>query len=281
MYTIKRAADLTGVPEATLRAWERRYAVVSPQRTEGGYRVYDDDDLDRLRQMRDLVDQGWAPRQAAERVGPGTSRGTLPAIGEFIDAAATGDVVELRAVVQRAGDAVSYESFVQDWLLPAVSELGLAWSRGEVSVGGEHLAAQVVMRHLAGAFEAAGRHSLGHRVLVGLPPGARHEIGAFAFATLARRRGLDVRYAGADLPVPDWVALAGQEDLDAVVLSAPMPSDLEPAQDTVDALRAAHPGLLVAVGGGHQGQVQHALHLGHQVSRGVDELVAALTAPTV
>ncbi|NLG21324.1 MAG: MerR family transcriptional regulator, partial [Actinomycetales bacterium] len=64
MYTIKRAADLTGVPEATLRAWERRYGMVRPERTDGGYRVYDDDDLDRLRQMRDLVAQGWAPRQA-------------------------------------------------------------------------------------------------------------------------------------------------------------------------------------------------------------------------
>jgi len=278
MYTIKRAADLTGVPEATLRAWERRYGMVRPERTDGGYRVYDDDDLDRLRQMRDLVAQGWAPRQAAEQVRPGPSGGQPPATDEFVAAAAAGDVVGLRAVLQQASESASCESFVQDWLLPAVSDLGVAWSRGEVSVGGEHLAAHTVMRHLAGVFEAAGRHSVGQRVLVGLPAGARHEIGAFAFATLARRRGLDVRYAGADLPVGDWVGLAGQDELDAAVVCVPMSEDAAAAQETVDALRAAHPRLLVAAGGGHQEQVEGALRLGHLVGRGVDELVLALQA---
>ena len=64
MYTISRAAELTGVPVATLRAWERRYAVVAPQRTEGGYRLYDDGALAAIRAMSDLVDGGWSPRQA-------------------------------------------------------------------------------------------------------------------------------------------------------------------------------------------------------------------------
>ena len=41
MFTIKRAAELTGLPVATLRAWERRYGVVAPIRSEGGYRLYE------------------------------------------------------------------------------------------------------------------------------------------------------------------------------------------------------------------------------------------------
>ena len=68
MYTIKHAAELTGLPEATLRAWERRYRVVVPLRTEGGYRLYDDGALAALRAMRDLVADGWSARQAADRV---------------------------------------------------------------------------------------------------------------------------------------------------------------------------------------------------------------------
>ena len=42
MYTVKHAAELTGIPAATLRMWERRYAVVTPVRSESGYRLYDD-----------------------------------------------------------------------------------------------------------------------------------------------------------------------------------------------------------------------------------------------
>ena len=42
MYTIKQAARLTGVSEASLRAWERRYGVAVPVRNESGYRLFDE-----------------------------------------------------------------------------------------------------------------------------------------------------------------------------------------------------------------------------------------------
>lgn len=277
MYTIKHAADLTGVPEATLRAWERRYGVVAPERSEGGYRLYHDADLDRLRQMRDLVAQGWAPRQAAERVAEFVpSGGELPKLREFVEAAAAGDATAIGAVVQRAVDAVPFDVFVQEWLMPAVVELGVAWSRGEVSVGGEHLASHILMRHLGRMFDAEGRHSAGQRVLVGLPAGARHEIGILSFATMARRRGLDVLYAGADLPAPDWVELARRDDVSAAVLAVPTSSDVPAAQETVEALRSALPGLVVAVGGGFQGGVEDAELLGQPLNEAVNRLVGIL-----
>lgn len=277
MYTIKHAADLTGVPEATLRAWERRYGVVAPERTEGGYRVYDDADLDRLRQMRDLVAQGWAPRQAAQRVAESVpSGGELPDVQDLITAAAAQDVPAINGVLQRAQEAVTFEVFVQDWLMPAMVELGVAWSRGEVSVGGEHLVAHLVMRRLAGVFDAEGRHSAGQQVLVGLPAGAHHELGIFAFATLARRRGLDVIYGGANLPVADWVEIAQRDGVAAVVLSVPMAPDVAAAQLSVDALRAALPELVVAVGGGYQDGVDGAVPLGQPINGAVDRLIEAL-----
>ena len=63
MYTVGRTAQLTGVPRETLRKWEQRYGVVSPARTEGNYRLYDDEAVRRLSVMRDLVDSGWSPRE--------------------------------------------------------------------------------------------------------------------------------------------------------------------------------------------------------------------------
>lgn len=69
MYTIKRAAELTGVPAATLRAWERRYDVVQPQRTDAGYRLYDDETLARLHTMAELVADGWPASSAAAEAG--------------------------------------------------------------------------------------------------------------------------------------------------------------------------------------------------------------------
>ncbi len=68
VYTIGHAARLTGVPSATLRAWERRYGLVRPVRSEGGYRLYDEQGLQLLRAMGALVAAGWSARQAAEHL---------------------------------------------------------------------------------------------------------------------------------------------------------------------------------------------------------------------
>src|SRR4051812_13187558 len=73
MYTIKQASRLTGVSEASLRAWERRYGVVVPHRNEAGYRLYDDQDLAAVSTMRRLVDAGWSPKEAGRAISSGTA----------------------------------------------------------------------------------------------------------------------------------------------------------------------------------------------------------------
>src|SRR5690349_12076628 len=55
--------------------WERRYAVVTPTRNQGGYRLYDDAAIARLTAMGALVAAGWGPREAAAQVSSGTTLG--------------------------------------------------------------------------------------------------------------------------------------------------------------------------------------------------------------
>ena len=77
VYSVKHAAAMTGIPADTLRMWERRYHVVEPIRSEGGYRLYDDAAIARLSAMRALVAAGWSPRLAAEQVRSGTTAGPI------------------------------------------------------------------------------------------------------------------------------------------------------------------------------------------------------------
>src|SRR6187549_3848046 len=65
MYTIGEAAERAGLSVEVLRAWERRYGVVTPRRTEAGYRLYDTPTIQRLQTMRRLVEEGWTPSAAA------------------------------------------------------------------------------------------------------------------------------------------------------------------------------------------------------------------------
>jgi DNA-binding transcriptional MerR regulator/methylmalonyl-CoA mutase cobalamin-binding subunit len=266
MFTIKEASARTGVSVASLRAWERRYGVVEPQRTDSGYRLYDERALEALSAMRRLVNQGWSPATAAAAIssgdvataassqpsGPAVPVAGSPALTEaFLDAASTVDVSAIESVLDQAFALGSFETVVDGWLMPALTALGEAWAEGRVDVAGEHAASYAVMRRLSQAFAAASSVSHGPRIVVGLPAGSHHELGALAFATAARRRGLAVVYVGADLPVDSWIRAVRAFPTRVAVLGVPTPKDRATASETAQALLANGRGLVVAAGGAH------------------------------
>ncbi len=170
MHTVKRAAELTGVAPDTLRAWERRYGVVEPQRSEGGYRLYDDQALRRLAAMKALVDAGWSTAQAARRVLDDVASddgATVPlarTVGDVDSLARVGrdlDGVALEAALDDGFAAGSFEQVADGWLMPALYRLGSAWRTGEVGVAGEHFVSAAVQRRLAALFDAASRGASG------------------------------------------------------------------------------------------------------------------------
>ena len=305
MYTIKQAAARSGVAVSLLRAWERRYGVVSPARTDSGYRLYDDADVARLRAMRRLIGEGWSANVAASKV---VSLDDA-AVGEMLKTAATpvdglvaGDsampVESLSEAFVESANALddagveellddmfsrgSFEHVATTLVMPALVALGEGWAEGRVDVAAEHAAASAVQRRLGMAFVAAGAPG-GNRdvVLVGMPPGARHDLGALAFATAARRGGLAVRYLGADLPLQDWLDALVRTRARAVVIGVVIDPDVDAAQRVARALRAADPELLICFGGHAAAQVDGSrleplLRLPAEFGAAVEALLAGL-----
>lgn len=294
MYSVKHAAAMTGIPADTLRMWERRYHVVEPVRSKGGYRLYDDAAIARLSAMRALVAAGWSPRLAAEQVRSGTTTGPIadapPAAGSpalrveplgdvqaLVAQAADFDAHELERVLGEMFDRPDFERVADGWLMPALLELGSAWHRGAVTVAGEHFVSAAVQRRLAAAYDATPDHPDAPRVLVGLARGSRHELGVLAFAVALRRAGLAVLYVGADLPAETWVVTATGQRPEAVVIGVPASDDVPAVRDTVAALTAARPDLEVFVGGGHQDVVGGTAHrLGHHLGAAAAEVARRL-----
>jgi MerR family transcriptional regulator, light-induced transcriptional regulator len=295
MHTIKRAAELAGLPVTTVRAWERRYAVVAPRRTESGYRLYDESAIQALATMKALVATGWAPKQAAEETRRRVTASPSPAVvgdapdasgappgsDAFVGAAAGLDATGLARLLDEAFARGSFESVVDGWLMPALRAVGEAWACGDVSVAGEHMVSYAVQRRLAAAYEAAAHRAGGPRVVVGLPPGARHELGLLAFAVTARRAGLSTVYVGADLPARDWAAAVATDRAVCAVLAVPTAEDLGALGRVVEGLRRDHPGLMIAVGGRMQDRAPaHCVPLGHDLSGAATRLAAALVPAT-
>ena len=115
----------------------------------------------------------------------------------------------------------------------------------------EHAASAAVARWFGTAFEAAAANRPDiHPILVGLPPGARHELGGLAFATACRRAGLAARYLGADLPAAEWARAARDTDAATAVIGVPTAADADAARAVARALRRASPGISSTAGEG-------------------------------
>jgi DNA-binding transcriptional MerR regulator/methylmalonyl-CoA mutase cobalamin-binding subunit len=155
-YRIQAVAEMTGVPAATLRAWERRYGIPSPARTNSSYRLYSDRDVDLVRRLRDLCEQGIAPAEAAKllvsshemqpsssaSMGEGDVYATyrdriMQAIMQF-------DPQSLEAEVRTTMMLGSATSVVENIVVPVMREVGERWHRGEVTIGQEHLATEML-----------------------------------------------------------------------------------------------------------------------------------------
>lgn len=288
MYTIKRAAQLTGVPEASLRAWERRYGVIVPHRSESGYRLYDREALAVISTMRRLVADGWAPAAAAEAIRSGTTLATpdeeagdvndvaseltppatVTCTERFLRATAQLDIAGIDQSLDEGFGLGSFEHVVDSWLFPTLAALGEGWVRGEIDIAGEHAASHAVHRRLSAAFDAAGSRSRGPKVVVGLPPGSQHALGALAFATAIRRRGFDVLYLGADLPASAWETAVAGHAARAAVLAVVTPEDRPAAVAVAELLARHHLAPLVCVGGA----------AGSRLAAGVRELPSSIGA---
>jgi DNA-binding transcriptional MerR regulator/methylmalonyl-CoA mutase cobalamin-binding subunit len=254
MYTIRQASRLTRVSVASLRSWERRYGVVVPHRTDSGYRLYDEQALSAVSTMRRLVDDGWSPAEAAEAVrsgavpavpdevvGGATSSGgqqpnAVSYMERFLSSAAQLDTAGIEESLDGGFSLGSFEHVVDSWLFPTLEALGEGWARGEIDVAGEHAASHAVHRRLSAAFDAAGSRSRGPTVVVGLPSGSRHDLGALAFATAIRRVGMDVLYLGADVPVSSWEAAVHSREARVAVMAVVTPKDRPAAVAVADRL---------------------------------------------
>lgn len=216
----------TGVNADTLRAWERRYGLLSPARTDGGFRMYSGEDEALVRAMRTLIESGVSAGEAA-RLARSDARPEPPPPGRSLDGADRRlrealerfDEAEANAVLDSAIAALSTDALATTVVLPVLEEMGGRWERGDATVGQEHFATNVVRGRLVGLARnwGAGR---GPMAILACPPGELHDIGLILFGLALRERGWRIAYLGANTPVGTVADAARRLRPNAIVLAA-------------------------------------------------------------
>lgn len=227
-FSIGTVCRRTGINPITLRAWERRYGLLHPQRTAKGRRLYSEADIRRVEQILALLDQGFAvsqvgrvldrrtatapPEAGADAVWQGYLERILGAVHAF-------DEQALDRAYQDALSVFPVDLATRNLIIPALGELGIRWQQGTGTVAEEHFFNVFIRNKVGARLHHQARNATGARVVAACMPGEQHELGLLLFGLYAAERNYRVVLLGADTPLRDiptvvqrcrarWVALA-------------------------------------------------------------------------
>ncbi len=209
---IGELARRVGLSPDVLRAWERRYDILDPERSAGGFRLYSDADLDRVIAMQRHLAAGLAPAQAAERAraeavgGVDTTGGGDP-IAELRTALEGFDEAAAHRAIDRILDRFSTESLISNIVLPYLRDLGDRWQAGEITVAQEHFASRVLRSRLVG-YGRGWDEGSGPRAVLACAPGELHDLPLVCLGLALHDQGWRITLLGTDTPIDTMITTA-------------------------------------------------------------------------
>jgi methanogenic corrinoid protein MtbC1 len=239
-HTIKTVCAQTGILPVTLRAWERRYHLVAPQRTAGNYRLYSDRDIAVLRWVKRRLEDGLTVGRAADefhrlrQAGRWPTALPAPPTSPTIETADTpaGYGERLYAALVRINEAgagaVLSEAHARfdlsivclDIIQPCLYAVGEAWARGQIRIAVEHFASQYLRGRLVALLHTLPMRHSAPRIVAGCAPDEYHDIGSLMVALFLRREGYRVDFIGANAHLEDLSEYARAERPALICLSA-------------------------------------------------------------
>ena len=229
LYNIKAVVKQTGLNPATLRAWERRYGIPVPGRSQGGHRQYSQRDVDTLLWLIDRQNEGLSISHAVdlfrslEEAGqdplqpeaePQSETGYLTSAlmeleqvddlrDEWLEACLNFDRSRADQILTGAFALFPPEVVCLEVMLKGLSIVGSRWQEGKISVQQEHFTSALALQRMEMLVASAPPPSRKDAMIVAGAPGEEHIFSALLMTFLLRRRGYNVIFLNANLPAAE------------------------------------------------------------------------------
>jgi len=259
-HPIRVVSIRTGLSPHVIRAWERRYKAIVPQRTGTNRRLYSDGEIHRLQLLRrattaghgigqiagladdDLEklvaeDQAYAPQQTPRKVEDANRQSPGAVLQSCIDAVSALDSARLEEILSRSMVQFTRPIVIEEIVLPLMSQIGEKWQRGFVKIVHEHMASAVVRNILGNLATSYGSAPSDPCLVVATPAGQIHEFGALAVAATANSMGWRSVYLGPSLPAEEIAAAVESCGARAVALSVVHPAEDPRVGEEIERLR--------------------------------------------
>lgn len=227
LYSIRDMEHETGISRDTLRVWEKRYAFPAPHRNQRGERIYTQEQLERLRLIKQLLDRGMRPRNLVRLNNKQllsltqqhqTAGYSAMETETLLSLLADGNRQQLQVQLKRLLDEYGLRNFVLEVLTPMNRVVGDAWFSGKIGVFDEHYYAEQVRSLLLARLAAFAPPTDAPRALLTTLPGEQHGIGLLMAACVLALEGLAVDLLGVQTP-PEEIARGAAEGVTIVGIS--------------------------------------------------------------
>ena len=225
-YNLNLIVQETGLKADTIRAWERRYQLPVPARSEGGHRLYSDHDLSTIKWLvarqkegmrisqaanywEELISSGidplldkHQPRQADTLVLIDENDDTLESLQQkWIEYCLEFDELHADQVLSLAFAQFPIETVFPAVILPSLNQMGQLWYQGDATVQQEHFMSEIAIKKIQTLITAAPNPVHAQRILVACPPEEQHTIVNLILTLFLKHRGWEVIYLGANVPL--------------------------------------------------------------------------------
>jgi len=251
-YPIRAVAKITGLSLDTLRAWERRYKAVVPERSERG-RQYGPEHIERLLLLSELVQKGHAIGGIAQLSDlelktllakktsrpPREEKPATDLIDLVLASVENFDGVRAAEELNRLAALLAPRDLICQVVIPLMREVGVRWHDGKLAIAQEHLVSEIVRNLLGSMIRLFSPSNPIIKMVLATPAGESHEFGILAAAMLASLAGVEPVFLGPDLPAQEIADAARRTSAKVIALSITIQS--QTTQVELDTLAALMP----------------------------------------
>ncbi len=253
MLTITQVERETGLSKDVLRVWERRYGFPAPVRSESGDRLYDSGEVERLKLIKRLIDQGFRPGRLLSMGADELSELVRPQVAKKVPRWSDGEMapilqailddnsLELRKALSQRLARQGLQRFVQDTVPDLNETVGNLWVSGELGVYQEHLYSEEVSRLLRTAIGNLPPSQSRPRILLTTLSGEEHGLGLLIVEGALAPEACSCLSLGIQTPLEDIVAAVSAHEIDILVLSFSVAFPMRQALADLKSLRPRLP----------------------------------------
>jgi len=259
MYGIQKVSELTGVSPITLRAWENRYGVIKPDRTDGGTRIYSESDLaDLTWVIQQKKDKTISIKQAMQllkdkkrheqknQLNPNnydwyTDKIYLTLKNHQMD--------EATNYIDFLVDALGHEQMFHDFFIPVLTKIGTSWIDGDLSIAEEHFMSHYIQQRIAEYFYHLEVTDPTQTAIAVCPTDEMHQIGLLLFSIFLKKQGINVLFIGENTPADSLVALINKRHVDILAASFTLATNSQQLPHLIDTIRDIAPTIEIVIGG--------------------------------